>query len=136
MLTHFGEEEVVESDDVLVVGQHVAEPRDHPRQREYRPHLALLQKVVHLGTALLDLHYSLDKHMPTRIYNQADIYQGVHVVQQVRRLVHGGRHELFQVADGQSLHYVVPKHLPHHQQEGNCNVVVALGGGNKIIIKE
>ena len=55
MYTHFWEEEVVEADDVLVVGQHVAEPGDHPWQREYRANLALLHEVVHLGIALLNL---------------------------------------------------------------------------------
>ena len=43
-----GQEVVVETDHVPVVGQHVAEPRDQPGQGEYGAQLGLLQVQVQL----------------------------------------------------------------------------------------
>ena len=98
------QEEVVEADHVPVVGQHVAEPRDQPRQREDRAQLRPLQVGVEAEAPPAE--------------------ERVHVLQEADRLLHGGGHELPQVGDREPLHDLVAKLLTNDQQECYCNVMI------------
>ena len=100
------QKEVVESDNITVVGEDVAEPGDQPGQGEHGAQLRVHQVGVEVGAGLLD--------------------DRVDELQQLHGLLHAGRHELPEVTDGESLHDLIAEVLPHHQEEGDGHVVVAL----------
>jgi len=65
----------------------------------------------------------------TRIFvRQVLPKDGVDVLEESYSLLHGGRHELLEVGDGEPLHNLVAQLLPHHQQERDGHVVIPCTG--------
>ena len=58
--------------------------------------------------------------------NAARQGRSLHELQQPHGVLHGGRHELAEVGGGELLHDLVADGLPHHEQEGDGHVVIAL----------
>ncbi len=66
-----------------------------------------------------------DKNPGSATLNDTSPEDGIDVLEQADCLVHGGRHELLEVRDGEALHNLVAQLLPHHQQERDGHVVIS-----------